>query len=368
MIRLALFVLLVGCASDEDTGTPLPSCQECGPGAIRGGRFFPSTRLGPIIANRAGKVLAALDDRFVWVRDDFTLEHSMWSDYDDFKIAIDGAGGGVLALLPDPTDPSGAMNPKTVIALAPDHTERWKVPLGVLGIAGVAASSDMIVLDVWRGGGPTLVALRVADGSMAWSKSLGTVGAFAPDGTLIVTGTFSGTLDLGGTTTPLVATGTDVYVAAADALTGEARWAVRLDVADDKQNIPAVGVGSAGEVAVWWYPQGTGPSALTLLDAAGAVRWTQPFDGGTTALLPDGDRVLTTRVTSSEVAIAQYSAGSLDWQRPVTGGGAVKLLALAGGRLIGAITNGSFDTPMPSTTVGDVTVDGGGMAIVEFAQ
>jgi hypothetical protein len=64
--------------------------------------------------------------------------------------------------------------------------------------------------------GMALVGLCASDGSVAWQRPIGGRPAFAPDGTLIVAGTFSRTLALGGTTMPVTSTGDDGFVAALD--------------------------------------------------------------------------------------------------------------------------------------------------------
>ena len=370
MLRFAVLGLLVACTSGLDIGegTPLPGCQVCSPGAVRAGRIYSS--LSQFAANRTGTIVASRSDGIAWLGDDFTVEDAT-PFYLPAWLAIDDAGG--IAVV-DNSSGSGSH----LFSLAPDHRQRWSV----LAPDKPVASSEQIVVQV-QGDGDTLFARRVADGSLAWQRSTLDVGdpvTFAPDGTLITTGFISGTVGIGGAALPLVpgrlpsALGSrDAFVAALDPLTGEARWATRiheLPVAElepepwlgkDWGNVPVVGVGPAGEIAVWNPRSGV----LTLLDATGTqlrqwrLWWPSTECPGpdacslTRVVLPDGDRVLisdtlctdfiiadpNTQTTTCNSTVTQYSATGRDWERAFPGSD-LELLTLADGRLLAEVPGG----------------------------
>jgi hypothetical protein len=372
MFRFALLLLLAACASDVDEGTALPPCQECGPGAIRAGRFFSS--LGRVVANRSGIVVGATERGLVWLRDHFTVEHSTELQHVNIAIVIDELGGGAAVPLSDEHDPDAWRSSWPVYGFTPDHSIKWTTRVTGL-IDTVRASSEIVSLDVFTDS-PAALALRASDGSMAWRKPLVRM-VLAADGTLIYSKYFSGTLELGGTTTPLAATGNDLVVAGIDRLTGDARWAVMLDDPNEAAQSTrplTLGVGADGEIAVSWVADGI--PVLSLIDATRTVLWTQPSSacgGSLWSLQPYGDKVLAiaTPAMTTDDLVVQCSATGLDWQRAITGTGwhGASLLAL-GSRLIAAISSstplGSPPSFKPTTTVGDVTYEGDGVAIVEL--
>lgn len=322
--------------------------------------------------------------RVVWIDEAFMLEPAHDFKHGMTDMALDDAGGGavVLAVHSDYDYSDDA----SVVALAPDHSETWRIPLGLFYHSKVVANGDVMVLqtdareingaEVEReGSGQRLVALRVADGSIAWHKLIAGNLAIAADGTVVVAGTFNQTLDVGGTATPLTSAGYGGYVAALDPLTGDGRWALYLGGTEVAITLPVLGVGPAGEVAVAWK-RDSAPMSMWLLDASGTVRWTQSTEALITTLVPDGDRVLASSDSSNTFEIdgtfAQYSASGIDWERQVTGDGRqeVRLLTLAQGRLIASIFSdraSRFDPP-PTTKIGDVTFSGDGQALCEIAH
>jgi len=390
MVRLIAVLALAACSTDPviDDGTPLPACQDCGPGALIAGRFVTS-ELGPqpVIANRQGTVVRVLDARVAWLGSAFTTEATFAISDDLVNVALDDAGGTAIATgtyvdveeMQDYTWANAA-----VIGLGPDHGQRWRTELGnVLGVRLAASSSIIAVItDAKQINGVTistsrigssLVALSASDGSVLWHISQPFVGAmaFAPDGTLIIGATFTDTLDLGGTTTPLTTTGIDGVVAALDPMTGAGKWALRLDAMGSMTpELGGVAVGPGGEVAASWTTDYDAvPASVMLIDATGVVKWTQPATRGEVyaPIVTDGEHVLT-----SGGGFAELSASGMDWQRSIAGPGqhAGQVLAFAGGRLLGSIYSaptGIGDPPV-TTTVGDVTYDGDGIAVVELAH
>jgi outer membrane protein assembly factor BamB len=339
-----------------------------------------------VIANRHGTVVRVLDGSVAWLGPAFTTEASRAIDQSITDIAIDDAGGTAISVgtyvdvqeMQDYTWRDAA-----VIGLGPDHVQRWRAELGNIYNASVAASSTIIALDtdathvdgvtIATAGSPraTLVALRASDGSVLWHHDKPILGAmaFAPDGTLIIGATFSGTLDLGGATTPLTTTGIDGVVAALDPMTGDGIWAVQLDsMGTMRGELGGVAVGPAGEVAATWTTDIDAVPASVMLIDAGVVRWTQPATRAEVyaPIVTDGEHVVT-----SGVGFAQHSASGTDWQRPIAGPGTHigQVLALDT-RLIGSIYSapvGIGDPPV-STTIGDVTYDGDGIAVVELTH
>jgi outer membrane protein assembly factor BamB len=389
MFRLIAVLALVACTTDPviDDGTPLPACQDCGPGAVLAGRFVVS-ELGPqpVIANRQGTVVRVLENRVAWLGSAFTTEATLGISDGLVSIALDDAGDTAIATgtyvdvheMQDYTWADAA-----VIGLGPDHVQRWRTELGNVQGARVAASSaiiavvtdakqiDGVTISTSRNGA-SLVALSASDGRLLWhiDRYVGPI-AFAPDGTLIVAATFSGTLDLGGTTTPLTTTGTDGFVAALDPMTGAGKWALQLDaMGSTTPELGGVAVGPGGEVAASWTTDFDAvPASVMLIDATGVVKWTQPAsrDEVYGSIVTDGEHVLT-----SGAAFAQFSTSGMDWQRSIAGPGqhVGQVLALAGSRLLGSIYSaplGIGDPPV-TTTVGDVTYDGDGIAVVELAH
>lgn len=375
VVRVVVLASLIACTGDErdepDVGVPLPQCKECGPGALRAGRRYSSLR--SVGANRSGTIVGVSNDGLVWLRDDFTREHSMPFAHENVGFSIDDAGGVVVTIgPPDDLGPATPSYTTPVTALAPDHSTKWKTSTGAF--FGALANTEIVLLS--SPAYPALIALHAADGSAAWSKrgpSYTSRLGFAVDGTLIVAGTFSGTLDLGGTAQALVATGMDVFVAAIEPSSGSARWATRIDVTDETAFpiLNAFGLGPNGEIAVSWADTG-GPS-LSLIDAVGTVRWTLavPLINRMNSLIPNGDLVLATTLTGGESAVAAYSANGVEWRRVISAGAGwreVSLLELVGDRLLASIKSVGDATGPTTTTIGDVTYDGSGLAVVELVH
>ncbi|HET9988309.1 MAG TPA: PQQ-binding-like beta-propeller repeat protein [Kofleriaceae bacterium] len=366
----------------------MPTCQDCSPGAVIAGRFVTSeTGPQPVIANRLGTVVRVLDDRVAWLGPAFTTEATLAISDDLVNIALDDAGGAAIATgtyvdvqeMKDYTWSDAA-----VIGLGPDHVQRWRTELGNVRGASLAASPAIIavVTDAKQINGVTistspigssLVALSASDGRVLWHIQQPYVGAmaFSPDGTLIIGATFTDTLDLGGTTMPLTTTGIDGVVASLDPTTGAGKWALELDgMGSMTDELGSVAVGPGGEVAASWTTDFDAvPASVMLIDATGVVKWTQPATRGEVyaPIVTDGEHVWT-----SGGGFAQFSASGMDWRRSIAGPGqhVGQVLAFDGSRLFGSIYSaptGIGDPPV-TTTVGDVTYDGDGIAVVELAH
>jgi hypothetical protein len=225
--------------------------------------------------------------------------------------------------------------------------------------------------------GASFVAELDVDGQPVWGKVVGAADGGAvvwglgptPDGGVIVTGSFNGTLDLGGGA--LVSAGLgDLFVAKLDAV-GEHVWSKRFGDADN-QGFARVAVDAAGDVVLVGAYDGTvdfggGPLAtvgfisgfVVKLDAGGGHLWSKRF----------GDEL----VKAGEIALS--ASGNV-----YITGGYIGGADLGGGPLPngGCIFVGAFDPsgahlwsggyPAPGG-IGDqagsgIAVDGAGAALV----
>ena len=309
-----------------------------------------------------------------WLGPSFTVEDATTFDTDIIDVAIDDDGGTVVSTgsyLENEYDNAA------VIGFGPDHAQAWRRDLGEVFTASLAASPAIIALttnaanvgDTPTLGPPgttTLVGLHASDGSVAWQKPIYAFTTFAADGTLLVSGGFTGTLDLGGTSTPLQAgTGHSGYVAALDPATGDGLWAVRVaGLGAGDGDVGPIAAGPSGEVAFVLNLETTSgehSSVVGLLDANG-LRWAQA--GGAASIATDGTHVVT--------AVAQYSATGIDWQRPITGTGThvANVLGLADDHWLASIHSEplTIGGPEASTTIGDVTYAGDGLALVDLVR
>ena len=389
MTRLAVAIAVLAACNSSDPigdGAPFTACTQCGPGAISGGRFVAWEDGGVmVIANRQGTVARVIDSELSWLRSDFTTE--AWKTFDQqiIDVGLDDRDDGAAIAIGTYVDPEAAedygFSDAAVIAFGPDHAQRWSDDLGDIYSAEVVASPAIIavVTDAAQINGTTissniedysLVGLSATDGSVAWHKPISGAMAFAPDGTLIVAGTFADTLDLGGTTTPITTTGIDGFVAALDPATGDGRWVVQLDGKDTlSADVYTVAVGPSGEVAIDWTTDfDARPSTLISYDSTGVERWTLPIDYTATALVTDGDHIF-----ASGGSFAQYSATGPDWQQPIvsteSAGGDV--LALADdGSLVASIFSAetAIGDPQATTTVGGLSWFGDGLALFDLVH
>jgi hypothetical protein len=382
VVRCIVFVVLAaGCSSSApDRGVPLPACTACGSGALVGGRLFAPDN-GIAVANRNGVVLREAGDQVVWLGDGFTTQGWQTFDQGILDVGLDDTGDAAVAVGTDDCETAMSGFGATLVAFGADRDAVWRDDLGtVYQTAILAVTPDVILVTIVtdyanetiRGvpiTSPT-VALRTSDGSVAWQQDL-LGAAAAPDGSLVVAGSFSGTLDLGGTAPSLTSTGTAVYAGALDPATGEGRWAsvVDADIGSGLPNIDALATGPSGEVAMAWRADLDAPAgSLAMLDATGNVEWTQPLAQPITSLVTDGDAVVA--ADREQTSFAEYSMAGLDWQRPVTttGQDTPAVLAFSGGQVIASIsTVGGTAPPPDSTTVGDVTYAGDGLAVFDLA-
>jgi hypothetical protein len=384
VIRGSLVLLVAACASNPpSSGAPLPTCTACGSGALVDGRFF-TNAAGPVAANRDGTVLHATGDQLVWLGDGFATTAWTTLDRDILAVALDDAGDAAAAIgTPSETDPMDGFD-AAVVGFAADHAEVWRDDLGTVDLASVVAVGSAVIVasidsdlaDRMIGGVPItepMVALRTSDGSVAWQRDEAQAG-IAPDGTVIITGMFSGTLDLGGSATPLTSSATALYVGALDPGTGLGRWAVVVDddVGSGDAAVDALAIGPSGEIAVSWRAAiDEMPGSLVMLDAGGNLRWTQPIAQPSSALVTDGDHVVAASALFQQDSFSEYAMTGLDWQQAVTASGldTPAVLALADDRIIASITSGPSSAPPPdSTRIGDVSYAGDGLALFDLAR
>lgn len=253
--------------------------------------------------------------------------------------AADGAD--VVATLTGRTGPTGGALPgldAIVTRLDPASGARWSRVCSGGGAmsqpaVAVAPSGEVALAITFQGsidcgagavaasGGPddfdAVVVALDASGNVAWTRSVSDVGpqalaavAFDPWGSVVVAGSFAGTIDLGGP--PLTArSDLDIFAARLDA-GGDLVWQRRFGLRDRNYGVD-VAVASNGRVFL--LARGAadidfGPGVLTAgaittfvaeLDARGATLWSRAFAGSGdvlgTRLLPleDGGAVVVGR-------------------------------------------------------------------------
>jgi len=403
---LTLIAVLAACGPDD--GDPIDPCHECGPGAIRAGRFVEGTvyELGGLDANRNGALARGDRDQLVWLASDFSIAstQSFMQAPGTSKVTRVSASlfdsGDALASVSSEDDFSTYTS---LIALASDHHQRWRFELGLVETFQVAADADTVILTGDHFNAPDnsivssgdIIALDGGDASLRWRRRLpqpdNLLGILiAPGGEVLVGGEIRNSLDFGGTVGVIEAKGSvDSFVAALDPATGETRWVTQFSV--DRFVASHIGrftVGPAGEIAaiVGWQttigndagtaagsltvgaltvgPQATLSRAIVLLSPSGEPQWLQPSEDFY-ALVTDGTRVFGAALG----VLSRMSATGVDWRRSLTGDGihAPDLAQLAGDRLLGTIesTPGSNDVFGPVVD-GDVTISGEGMAYVDI--
>ncbi len=271
-------------------------------------------------------------------------------------------------------------------------------PAGSLALAGFFAGQltlgDAMLPAPDDGNDDVFAGILSPDGTTLWGVAVGSDGspigtgvAFDPQGALLVTGSFSDTLDFG--TGPLMALSTDTFLAKLDH-DGTAVWAMSFGADDGgptgagDSSPAAVAVDGAGNVAIGGTFSGTigfggGPlftgsgigetSFVAAFDGAGTPRFSLDFGGGATSVtalafdaegdlyvggindgtLAAGSTVLTTSTTSGYVVKLAPSGAPL-WALQLDGDGStVASLAvgaggevLLGGTFQGHLVVGSF--------------------------
>lgn len=200
-----------------------------------------------------------------------------------------------------------------VLALDPDGNLLWSQRFGgahddwVVEIA-VGDASDVTVFGGFEGstdlagehfageGAIDIFALELSsDGTPLWARAFGSAGldyalgaAVGPDGTIALSGSFEGVIDLGGG--PLTSEDEDAFVVVLDA-GGAHRWSRRFggashDLAD------GIAIGGAGDIAVGglfsesidlgggpMFAEGAFDAFVASFDATGAHRWSRRFGG-----------------------------------------------------------------------------------------
>jgi hypothetical protein len=179
-----------------------------------------------------------------------------------------------------------------------------------------------------------------ADGTVLWTKPYGAVVATDADGDVLVSGAFTDTLDLDGTT--LAASGgSDVFVARLDA-DGNLRHAVALGGSGD-ETVQSIAVDRAGRAVV------SGPGLGTVaLDANDAPAWHVAYYG---YVATDAD---------ADVFVTGALTGSTDF-----GGGT---LTSAGGKDIFVVKLDEGGAHIFSHIYGDIGSDQEGQAVTTDAQ
>jgi hypothetical protein len=174
-----------------------------------------------------------------------------------------------------------------------------------------------------------------SDGAVIWTKPYGSVVATDSDGDVIVSGTFSDTITLDGTTLA-AAGGSDVFVARLDT-NGNVERAVTLGGATD-ESVQSIAVDSAGRVVV------SGPGLGTIaLDANDAPAWHVDFYG------------YVATDSNNDVLVTGALTGSTDF-----GGGT---LTSAGGKDVFVIKLDESGTHLFSQRYGDAGTAQEGQAI-----
>jgi hypothetical protein len=413
MRLLCLLVLVTACGPDD--GDPIGPCRECGPGAIRSGRFIAGADngdVGILAANRRGDLARAVDGELEWLANDFTVASTQTYDaapstYDPKVSSIRLADDGVAFVSIRSDNDFGYDT--SIVALDADHDERWRLELGSLDDYedySLVGDHDVVVMTgqrltiadpiVTTG---DVVALDGGTHAVRWRRRFPQQDPYqqvlirlAPEGgPVIVAGSFNNTLDFGGSVGVLHATGSfDAFVAGLDRATGDTLWATQFSVEHlVVANANQLAVGPGGEVALavgWETSNGhdSGPAAgpltvgtqiidaspslsraIALLDPTGDVRWIQPSED-LISLVTDGTRVF----GGARAVLSGLSAAGVDWRRPLTGAGyhVATLAALAGDRLLGSITSIPDQDQLEPVVDGDVTIAGQGVAYVEIAH
>ena len=162
--------------------------------------------------------------------------------------------------------PNPALNQPQIAANSGEPI--WVQSLGEAPISGIASDSRGNVL-LTRGGETSKLE---GDGTPRWSRPFGSLVAIGPNDSVLVAGTFEGTLAVS-TTTSLQSRGArDVYLVELDA-DGNIEFAVALGGSEDDALL-GLAVDSVGQVAV----SGEGLGTIKL-DAAGKSAWSRDFFG-----------------------------------------------------------------------------------------
>jgi hypothetical protein len=347
-------LLLAACSSDlpED----LPSCMECGPGAIKAGRFISG---GHIAVNRRGTIVF-FEDGLVWLDPELQQIGSTQIERSPMDLAIaddDSVAFATGTRVEEPLTDAYYVD-TSVVSLAPDRSTRWRLELGRAWVS-IVATPDVVVLvtnaqhingvPIQEQSYDATAVLRASDGALLWHKPITHKYAVGGDGSLFAASSFG-------------------YVASLDPLTGAERWVIQ-DPGGVSSRLGSIAISPSGEVAVTWpYDSAVSADLLSVLDTLGNVKWTRSIRPPR-SFVTDGERVIGTGYPSKFV---QYSASGVDWEQPVVndaGFNTPMVLGLANDRLYGTIETSSYGVEGPATTtIGDVTYSGDGLVIVELAH
>ncbi len=390
MLRAAAVPVLALVACTDDVvigpGAPVPTCTECGPGAVLDGRVFEGQFIDNIAANRNGTVALSTSNGLAALDATLTPIHSTPLDQNVFDLAVDDSDAITVVArgrVNDYNAPTSPLYSGAITHYGADFERAWSHSLEeftyerieAVSSAHVVVSTDANKIDGIRvSENYYLASLSATDGSVLRRDQLQMPKvAFAPDGTMILAGRFAGTLDLGGDAPPLDGGAGTAYVAAIDATSGRGRWITPLDSARGGYgHVWRVAVGPGGEIAVTWTPDSLSDEAdsVTLLDAFGNVRWTQP--GLLHSIHTDGVHV----IGRDRAGVVQYSATGVDWHRDVECGwngivqvGNFELLAVVDDHLLAFVQCGGYGEEAPPTVrIGDVSFVNDGAAILKLAR
>lgn len=296
---------LCSCVTTPDTcdrSVDLPPCVDCGPGAVRSGRFFCPDF--PTVMTSDGQLVRNVVNELEWLDGTFAVTRSLSLDAGNYGAQIAFDAGGEVARIDTPGSHDHALSIKMfdTHGAALWRTDFGTVPLETLG--DVALGPDKVFfarrdsqLDpqthMYMTTG-TLSAYDRASGALAWMLPIEVERVIAdPSGGVLVVGGFTGTLALGGTAPPLTTTSSSgaTYVAALDAA-GAGRWAIQPNFVG---SIGLVTRGASGRIALTSFGIASASTRVALLDDTGKLLWVNSLPVGDMpiSLVIDGDAVIT---------------------------------------------------------------------------
>lgn len=328
---IVLAISLTSACAPCDDGETVPSCVECGPGALRQGRVLGAEML--VAVSPTGSVVRTCGtyDHVAWLAADFSTAHeteiaTRSSDGKVVHLAVNAANQ-VAAVLMSMNDQAEIYEGELAVYEA-DGKQRWRK----LVLGNTDASDQPFVaigprrVFMTQRFGP-IVAYDLNTGEALWSvRHWGPITA-DPAGGFLLGGGFNGTLDLGGTAPVLTAPGYAAYVARFDD-DGIARSAIAL-TGTSGARIVDTAAAPGGEIAIvgsWNGPEATlggttisaGDGGVNLLVALigpdGAVQFAHPLGPAYPAGSPEWNASLSSVATDGHEAIV---AGTFA-NRPLT--------------------------------------------------
>lgn len=415
---------------------PKHPCPECPPGQLFQHRFLEVPSL--TVAGSPARVVYGVRTEVggvsevasvAWLNEDYAVQREAelgiparpgrTRTITELAVAADGAVAA-LAVIEEELDPGF----QAVVMFDAGGQRRWGLESGS-GFSTLSVGPRHVFVTIGDTRtvqvgaqvvkGPALVALDRDDGAFAWSRALSWVpgGAFKlrtvpdPSGGVIVSGAFSGALDLGGGVALTGASPSVGFVARLDEH-GVGRWGVALDPTDDTPGngfvagarVEHLARGPRGEVGlvVSWFGgpltfkgQTFTPAApldgnlIALLDADGNLDWARNVGQDvTTSIVTDGDELVvagrfdfplsydaTAAEDEQDGFVAAVTREGPRWVRHARGPGYQTMNVVsytAAGGITAVIEHDYFgaDGPKPAT-YGDVTLAGSGTAIGELA-